>query len=167
MPKFMLLFLGLSATLAHAEDSREIFPEYPEPKAVFDFFFADPRHIESGLFWIRSFVNPLSGEPYNHAPEFMDVVVVVHGTEIVTLAQHNYDKYSESVERMRYYASLGVKFRICGLAAADYGYTHDDFYDFVQIVPSAMVELARLQQLGYGLVTPQIREKVFTIEEIR
>ena len=30
-----------------------------------------------------------------------------------------------------------------------------------------MVEIAHLQQQGYGLVIPQIRDKIFTIEEIR
>ena len=112
-------------------------------------------------------MNPLIEEPYSMAPEFLGIVVVVHGTEIVTLARHNYEKYRDSVERMRYYASLGVKFRVCGLAAGDYGYDADTFHDFVEIVPSAMVEIAHLQQQGYGLVIPQIRDKIFTIEEIR
>lgn len=159
------LLLALFATNTSAGSA--IHPPYTEPKAVFDFFFSDPRHIDSGLHWIRSFMNPLSEEPYNLAPEFMNIVVVIHGTEVVTLAKHNYEKYRESVERMRYYASLGVKFRVCGLAAADYGYEPDTFYDFVEIVPSAMAEVAYLQQQGYGLVIPQIREKVYATEEIR
>ena len=159
---FMLMLPAISARggqLSH--------PEYLEPKVVFDFFFADPRHISGGLQWIRSYMNPLIESPYDMAPEFMQIVVVSHGTEMVTLAKHNYEKYRDSVERMRYYASLGVKFKVCGLAASDYGYNADTFYDFVEVIPSAMVEVADLQQRGYGLVMPVIHEKRFTIDEIR
>lgn len=155
----------LAAGAANA--GKVVHPDYQEPKAVFDFFFADPRHINSGLFWIRSFMNPLTEAPYNMAPEFIGVVVVIHGTEIVTLARHNYEKYRDAVERMRYYASLGVQFKVCGLAAEDFQYDADSFYDFVDIVPSAMTELAYWQQQGYGLVIPQIMDKVFSTEEIR
>lgn len=42
---------------------------------------------------------------------------------------------------MKYCAALGVNFRACGLAAADYGYGDEDFYDFIQVVPSAITEL--------------------------
>lgn len=164
---FVLLLAILGATARPALAGESISPEYLEPKAVFDFFFADPRHINSGLFWLRSYMNPLSEAPYDYAPEMMDIVVVVHGTEIVTLAKHNYDKYREAVERMRYYASLGVKFRVCGLAAGDYDYDADTFYDFVEVIPSAMVEIADLQQRGYGLVMPLIHERTLSIDEIR
>ncbi len=161
---FAILFLfgtGVSA------EGREVNTAYEDPKALFDFYFDDPRHIDAALYWIRSYMNPLIEEPYNMAPEFMDIVVVIHGTEIVTLVKHNYDKYRSAVDRMRYYASLGVRFRICGLAAEDYSYTKTDFYDFVEIVPSAITELGHWQQQGYGLIVPTIYSKKFSIEEIR
>ncbi|WP_078119931.1 DsrE family protein [Thiosocius teredinicola] len=161
-------FAGLLLLSPMSVDSAQpVFPEYGDPKVVFDFFFADPRHISNGLHWIRSYMNPLLEEPYDLAPEFLDIVVVIHGTEIVTLAKHNYEKYRDSVERMRYYASLGVKFRVCGIAANDYDYDAETFYDFVDIVPSAMVEVAYWQQRGYGLVIPQMHEKRYTTDEIR
>jgi hypothetical protein len=94
-------------------------------------------------------------------------VVVIHGTEIVTVAQKNYDRYKDAVERMRYYAGFGVKFKVCGLAAMDYGYTVDDFYEFIDVVPSAITELSHWQQQGYSLITPTVLEKKYTIEEIR
>jgi hypothetical protein len=101
------------------------------------------------------------------APETMSIVVVTHGTEIVTLARKNYERYADIVERMRYYASLGVKFRACGLAAHDYGYTPADLYEFVEVVPSAITELVHWQQRGYALIAPQVMEKRFQIEDIR
>lgn len=162
-----LLLLIFAALAAHTYAGQTVYPDYGEPKAVFDFYFDDPRYIASGLYWIRAYMNPLTEEPYNLAPEFMGIVVVVHGTEIVTLARKNYEKYRDSVERMRYYASLGVQFKVCGMAMSDFQYTRDDLYDFVDIVPSAITELAYWQQQGYGLVKPQIMEKRYSIEEIR
>lgn len=140
---------------------------YSDPKVVFDFFFDDPGHIHSALYWLRAYLNPLMQSPYDLAPEFVDMVVVIHGTEIVTVVKKNYEKYREAVDRMRYYASLGVKFRVCGLAAHDYGYGVADFQDFIEVVPSAITELGYWQQQGYGLVIPRMLEKKFSIEEIR
>jgi intracellular sulfur oxidation DsrE/DsrF family protein len=140
---------------------------YQEQKVVFDFYFDDPRKIDSALYWVRALFNPLTDEPYNYAPEFLDLVVVIHGTEIVTTVQHNYAKYKDAVERMKYYAALGVKFRVCGLAAQDYGYRLQDFHDFIEVAPSAITELAHWQMQGYALITPQMMDKKFSIEEIR
>ena len=167
LPRLLMFSLVIWMTLTDAHAGKTVHTDYQDPKVVFDFFFADPRHIDSGLFWIRAYMNPLLEEPYNLAPEFMGIVVVIHGTEIATLAKHNYAKYRESVERMRYYASLGVQFKVCALASQDFGYTADTFHDFVDVVPSAMTEIAHWQQQGHGLVIPQIRNKIFTTEEIR
>lgn len=140
---------------------------YSDQKVVFDFYFDDPAKINSALYWLRSLINPLTEDPYNQAPEFMNIVVVIHGTEIVTLAKKNYAKYKNAVERMRYYHELGVKFKVCNLAAQDYGYTLKDFYDFVEVVPSAMTELVHWQRQGYALIKPEVFSKKFTIDEIR
>jgi len=162
----LLLLFCLSSSGVMAEAKYEETP-YAEPKVVFDFFLDDPQKMASALFWIRSLMNPLMDSPYDYAPEFMQLKVVIHGTEIVTLAEKNYAIYKDVVERMRYYASLGVQFRICALAAEDYGYRHKDFYDFVTVVPSGITELAYWQQQGYGLITPQVLDRKLSIEEIR
>lgn len=161
--------LLLAAAPASAEEdvSQVVQTPYGEQKVVFDFYFDDPDKIGSALYWIRSLINPLMEEPYGVAPEFMDIKVVIHGTEIVTVARKNYETYRDAVERMRYYASLGVEFKVCGLAAQDYDYAVDDFYGFVDVVPSAITELAHWQLQGYALLTPYVTEKRFSIDEIR
>ncbi|HKJ76047.1 MAG TPA: DsrE family protein, partial [Gammaproteobacteria bacterium] len=68
---------------------------------------------------------------------------------------------------MRYYASLGVEFKVCGLAADDYGYAAEDLQDFVDLVPSAFNELVYWQNQGYALIVPRVQERTFSIEEIR
>ena len=162
---FIILFLFYSACFA--EGASRVETPYEEPKVVYDFYFDEPEKINSALYWIRSLTNPLSEDPYNFAPEFMEIVVVIHGTEIVTVASNNYEKYKDAVERMRYYAALGVKFKVCGLAAEDYGYIDKDFHEFIEVVPSAITELVHWQQQGYALITPVVMEKKYSIEEIR
>ena len=162
------IFLSLMLTPGYSTaEAKLVYTPYEEQSVVFDFFFDDPQKINSALFWVRALINPLIDEPYNQAPEFMSIVLVIHGTEIVTLAEHNYEKYREAVDRMRYYAAIGVKFRVCGLAADEYGYTPKDFQDFVEVVPSAMTELAHWQMKGYALIIPQVMDKKYSIEELR
>lgn len=79
-------------------------PEYGPQKAVFDFYLDHPQKIGAALYWVRAFMNPLTAEPYGYFPEELGVVVVIHGTEIVTVARKNYEQYRDAVERMRYYA---------------------------------------------------------------
>jgi intracellular sulfur oxidation DsrE/DsrF family protein len=112
-------------------------------------------------------MNSLMEEPYSMDPEMMDIVVVIHGMEIVTVAKKNYQRYKVAVDRMQYFSQLGVKFKVCGLAADDYGYALEDFQDFIEVVPSAINELVHWQQQGYALVTPTILSKKYSIEDIR
>ena len=168
---WILLCSGLLPIAAVAADDEQhatfIATPYTEQKVVFDFYLDDPAKINAALYWIRSLMNPLTEEPYGLAPEMLDLKVIVHGTEIVTLARKNYERYSDAVERMRYYASLGVSFKVCALAAHDYDYSVEDFYDFVEVVPSAITELAHWQLQGYALITPQVPIRTKTIDEIR
>lgn len=140
---------------------------YAPARVVFEFYLDDPQKIGSALYWVRSLVNPLQAAPYDYSPEDLSIVVVIHGTEIVTVATQNEAKYQEAVDRMRYYADLGVSFRVCGQAAEDFGYAAKDFQDFIEIVPNAITELAHWQQQGYALITPRVMIKTLDIESIR
>lgn len=116
---------------------------------------------------MRALYKPLTSPPYSFDPEELSVVVVIHGAEIVTVTRKNYDKYEQIVERMRYYASLGVEFKVCSFAARDYDYKSGDFYEFIEVVPSAFTELVHWQQQGYALITSKVYMCNQTIEEIR
>ncbi|MBZ0069951.1 MAG: DsrE family protein [Thiobacillus sp.] len=161
----MLLWLGW-AMPAHATGKWVTTP-YAPARVMFEFYLDNPQKINSALYWVRSLVNPLQEAPYNYSPEDLNIVVVIHGTEIVTVATRNEARYQEAVDRMRYYAALGVSFKVCGQAAQDYGYTLQDFQDFIEVVPNAITELAHWQQQGYALIIPQILDKTISIEAIR
>lgn len=163
----LLLALAASGPTAGREGASVVYPDYAEPRVLFDFFLDHPAKIGPALFWLRSLINPLQEPPFNMDPEFMDIVVVIHGTELVTLARRNEASYQEAVDRMRYYALLGVRFRVCGLALEDFGYSPADLQPFVEVAPSAMTELAHWQQQGYALITPQVFERTVPLDEIR
>jgi uncharacterized protein len=150
----MLMLLGSSVlSPAHAAGKWVATP-YAPAKVVFDFYLDDPQKISSALYWVRSLMNPLQEAPYNYPPEDLSIVVVIHGTEIVTVAKKNAAKYQAAIERMRYYAD-------------DFGYAVKDFQDFIEVVPNAITELAHWQQQGYALITPQVMEKKISTESIR
>jgi len=161
----MLLWLGAIAPAQAA--GKWVATPYAPPKVMFEFYLDDPQKIGSALYWVRSLMNPLLEAPYNYSPEDMNIVVVIHGTEVVTVATKNEAKYQEAVERMRYYADLGVSFKVCGQVAEDFGYAVADFQDFIEVVPNGIVELAHWQQQGYALIVPKILEKTIDIESIR
>ena len=92
MRAIALLLLLLSFNL-QAESGAWVQTPYANQKVLFDFYFDEPAKINSALYWIRSQRNPLMDEPYNQSPDFMKTVVIIHGTEIVTVASKNYDRY--------------------------------------------------------------------------
>lgn len=167
MRKLLVALLALLISLPASAEGTWVQTPYKPARAVFDIYLDNPDKMGSALYWLRSLINPLLDSPYGHSPEELSVKVVIHGTEIVTVAKKNENKYQDIVDRMRYYAELGVEFKICGQAAEDFGYSVKDFQDFIQVVPNAIVELAHWQQEGYALITPQIYEKRFSVEEIR
>lgn len=151
---------------AHAQASFVQTP-YKNPKAMFDIYLDNPAKMGAALYWLRSFVNPLLEAPYSFFNDDMSVIVVLHGTELVTVAKKNEAKYEEVVQRMRYYAEHGVKFKVCGLALKDFGYTLSDMQPFIEVTPSAMTELVHWQNQGYALITPVVTDKRLNIEDIR
>lgn len=163
----LMVLVALSPVFASEKGAQYVETPYTEQKVVFDFYFDEPEKINSALYWIRSLLNPLMDAPYNYAVEFMNIVVVIHGTEIVTVAKKNYEKYQDAVDRMRYYHSMGVKFKVCGLAAEDYDYALKDFHDFIEMVPSAIPELSHWQMQGYAVIKPEVMYKKHAIPDIR
>jgi len=162
---FVLALLPLRGFASTAEFVAT--PYADEQKIVFDFFFDDPNKINPALYWLKGFVDPLLAEPYNLAPDDISIKVILHGSEVAALAKHNYARYKKAVQRMRYYADLGVEFRLCAITAREFDYQLADLQDFVQVVPSGLVELAHWQNEGYVLITPKIQERNQSISEIR
>ena len=162
----MFVSCSILATPVHGQ-AKVVQTPYKNPKALVDIFLDDPAKLGAALYWVRSLVNPLTEAPYSMFPEDMSIIVLMHGTEIVTLARKNQERYQEVLQRMRYYADMGVKFKVCGLALQDYGYSAADMQDFVEVTPSAITELMHWQNQGYALIPAIVLDKKFSIEQIR
>jgi uncharacterized protein len=150
-----------------AAQGKRVQTPYEHPKVLFDFYLDHPAKMGAALYWIRSLINPLTEAPYSMFPEDMKVIVLLHGTELVTVARKNEARYPEVVQRMRYYADMGVRFLVCSLALIDYRYAAEDLQPFVEIIPSSVPEIVHWQNQGYALITPQVPDKQFSIDEIR
>jgi intracellular sulfur oxidation DsrE/DsrF family protein len=119
-------------------------------KVLWDFNFVDPKAV--GI--VFNYVNALLRATAEFGPRELDpikVVVVSHGPEVVVFDKKNYGKYKEIVDRAASLASQGVKFEICGLAAAAQGSAPEDLHGFVTVVPAAPYALAYWQSKGYTL----------------
>lgn len=165
----LVLWLSVSFWLAplYADDApRFEYTPYDAQKVVYEFYFDHPAKISAALYWLRTHLKTLDEKPYDIAPDFLDIKVVMHGTEIVTLAKKNYLRYQEVVQRMRYYADLGVDFRVCALSLEEFNYAQADMQDFVTIIPSAITDLAHWQNKGYALIIPRVFDKNFTLDEL-
>lgn len=167
MLKLAALLVVVFCSSSLVAEGKWVQTPYKPAKVVFEFYLDDPNKMGSALYWVRSVMNPLQDAPYSYSPEELSIKVVIHGTEIVTVAKRNENKYQEIVDRMRYYADLGVEFKVCGQAAEDFGYSVKDFQEFIQVVPNAMTELAHWQQEGYALIKPEIFVKRTPTEKIR
>jgi intracellular sulfur oxidation DsrE/DsrF family protein len=163
----LILLTGTLQAVPAFSQAKVVQTPYKNPKALIDIYLDDPAKLPSALYWVRGLVNPLTEAPYSMFAEDMHIIVLLHGTEIVTLAKKNEERYQEVVQRMRYYAEMGVKFKVCGLAMKDYGYTAADLHDFVEVTPSALTELMHWQNQGYALIPAIVQDKKFSIEQIR
>jgi len=66
---------------------------------------------------------------------------------------------------MRCYAQPGVEFKVCSFAAQPFSYKKEYFYEFIDIIPSAVPELAHWQHEGYAIIRPIIIEKILPLKK--
>lgn len=167
----VVLAILMTAGILFSQDKAKLVQTpYEAPfKVVVEFYFDEPEKIRPALEWVSNIIYVLSREPYEFIPgEDIDIVVVIHGTEIVTLAKKNREKYRDVWERIESMSMYGVKFKVCKMAAElIYHYKPEDFPEFVELVPSAITELLHWQQKGYAYLLPQVFERKRSVEEIR
>ncbi len=168
--KGVVIGLLLLVGVVFSEGARFVQTPYEAPfKVVVEFYFDEPEKIKPALEWVSNIIYVLSKEPYDFIPgEDIDIVVVIHGTEITTLVKKNKERYKGVWERIESMGMYGVKFKVCSMAAElIYGYKPEDFPEFVELVPSAITEILHWQHKGYALLIPQVFERRRSVEEIR
>ena len=59
-PSVLAESIKLSEPVEPIEHASFVQTPYNEPKVAFEFYFDNPNKINSALFWLRSYINPLS-----------------------------------------------------------------------------------------------------------
>ncbi len=125
--------------------------ELKQLKAVFDFYFLEPKQTAI----VFNNINALLKATNEFGPKEIDpvsVVVVSHGPELVVWDKRNYAKYKDIVDRAASLSQQGVRFEVCRNAAAALGLGPDDLHGFITVVPAGPYALTYWQQKGYALI---------------
>lgn len=83
-------------------------------------------------------------------PDPFHVVVVVNGPAVKLLTRD----HEELLGRAQEAVANGVKFHAGSYAMKNYGVPADDLWTFVEVVPSATLDIVELQHQGYAYVKP-------------
>ncbi len=156
----LVIALLLGFLLSFGEEAVFVQTEYKKPfKVVFEIYLDHPEKMRPAIGWVSNVIFVLTNPPYDFSLEDIDIVVVSHGRELPVFLKENRDKYQDIVERIEGLTHYGVKFKVCRMALTQlYGATEKDLHPFVETVPSAIVEVAHWQMMGYSLIIPMVFE---------
>ena len=124
-----------------------VFPGDPtDHNVVYQLKEADEDYHKSILFSISQVLKTYGDN--------VTIVVTVIGKGIHTLAKNPKRPVSEMTkERINSLSHYGVKFHACGNTLKSLGWSKDDLYDFVEIVPVGAIDLIELQEKGYSYIS--------------
>ena len=118
--------------------------DYAPQKVVYDVAAADEASFSRVLDRV-SYLNTI----YQADPFSASIVLVLHGDEIPLFAIARLDRHRELMKRAHSLMLSGpIEFRMCRVAAHEYGLEPADIHGFVKIVPMADAEIVRLQREG-------------------
>jgi hypothetical protein len=117
--------------------------EGPQYKVVYQCNKGEPGDYKSLLFSVSQLKQKYGDD--------VDIVVTCLGKGIHLLAKKPRRGVPETaLEQMTYLDTYGVKFHACGNTMHALGWTADDMYDFVEVVPIGADDLMKLQHEGYA-----------------
>jgi len=136
---------------AHAADAA---------KVVYHADFADPRRFSAMLTSINNMVTHYQNELIDYD---VRIVFVAHGIRFVTddkLSGTPFEEDAAMAERRQNNAGRlqalhsvqGVKLELCDITRSQTGLDPDRLYEGVELVPSGVVQLAKLQSEGFAYI---------------
>ncbi len=153
-----LALAAASGAFAGPDDPSKFDPvQYGPQKVLYDWNYATPEEGLRALGFIRNHIKAMQ--------EFGDFenskfVVVSHGNDLHALSRLNRAAYPEAYETYKALADQGVQFHICRNAAKGRGYKPEDFYDFVTVVPAAVIDIAKYEGEGYSYIFAAVSPKM-------
>lgn len=143
--------IGGAPAPVHAEDGA---------KVVYHADFADPRRFSAMLTSINNMVTHYQNQLIDYD---VRIVFVAHGIRFVTddkLGGTPFEEDAEMAERRQNNAGRlealrsvqGVKLELCDITRSQIGLSADKLYEGVELVPSGVVQLAKLQSEGFAYI---------------
>ncbi len=123
-------------------------PAYASQKVVYHINSGDPKLLRGALTNIRNHVNAVGAGR-------IKIIVITHGDGVALVRLADQDEQARNaIDGLR---ALGVRFGVCNntLLGAHLNYQTDLYgVSEVDIVPSGVAEIARLQQEGFVYIKP-------------
>lgn len=159
MLRALFAFLLLATFAGAALSPRDAFAE-DGSKVVYHADFADPRRFSAMLTSINNMVTYYQNELMEYD---VRIVFVAHGIRFLTddkLAGTPFEEDAEMAERRQNNAGRldalravqGVKLELCGITRSQVNLAEDKLYEGVTMVPSGVVQLAKLQADGFAYI---------------
>lgn len=154
---YILLTILISVFSASAQENSKFESNLPDRiKAVFDWTLNSPEEANIAINFISNFIRAY--DEFNPMGEY-SLAIVSHGPELKIFVKKHYEKYKNTVDRLNSMTkSYNLKIYICKSAAKVMGFKEDDFLPFVILVPSGVVQLAKLQEEGYRLIPTVVHD---------
>lgn len=95
---------------------------------------------------LRNAANYLNALP----DENFQLVIVANGPAVKQFIRGQ----GKNEETARALAERGVQFRLCANALKDNALTKEQLWSFCTIVPAGLVEIVKLQRVGYAYIKP-------------
>jgi uncharacterized protein len=123
------------------------FPGDPtEHNVVYQCNKSDPKYHNAILF--------SSAEILRKYNDNVTIVITAFGPGIHIIAKEPLRHVSDDAKlKIKSMADYGVKFHACGNTMKALGWTKEDLYDFVEVVPVGAADLIELQEKGYSYIS--------------
>jgi intracellular sulfur oxidation DsrE/DsrF family protein len=152
------LFLGASAMPVQAEEfspygsARLTTNKYKATKLAFHLS-QSPDNAKAELQQVVGMMKQFGRD----APKGSVIELVVQGGIVGAFAKENYETFQAQIDPIADMVKNGsngkkIKVAFCGNSMTNAGYKAEDMHGFGEVVPAALVELARLDKIGYTYI---------------
>ncbi len=150
----VLFFTIAPPAVAGPDDPSSFEPvAYGSQKVLYDWNYPTPESGLRALGFVRNHIKAL--EEFGDR-EASDIVIVAHGNDLHAFSRLNRQAFPDAYDALKQLVDKGVKIRVCRNAARSRGYAPEDFYDFVTVVPAAVIDIAKWQNEGYSYMYPEL-----------
>lgn len=158
------LIHGTGIASAGSADPSKFEPvQYEAQKVLYDWNYATPHEGLRALGYIKNHIKAM--EEFGDL-ENSDFVIVAHGNDLHAFSRLNSEAFPDAYNQLKELSDMGVKIHVCRNAARGRGYEPDEFYDMITVVPAAVIDIAKYQNMGYSYMYPALHPRMTREDDI-